>query len=152
MSRKIARTFFGKAKRTMLVTLPLVAFMSFSCGDDKEDEPENPKPEETVTIIGKWQKYQIVNDDGSLSGGDPDEFWIFEKNNNFSIEDGGEITDMGTYRVDGKMLIIKQYSVSDPNESEELRGVYEIKDGYMNYQFTVVGEGYSAEYRMRKVD
>lgn len=153
MSRKIARTFFSTTKRALLIVMPLLAIIAISCGDDnkKEDEPENPQPDETASIIGKWQKYQRVNDDGSLSSGDPDEFWIFEKNNDFSVEDGGEITDIGTYKIEGKTLTIKTYSVSNSTDFEELRGFFEFKDGYLHYQFTEVGENDYIEYRFRKV-
>lgn len=151
MSRKIARTFLNAIKRTLVATMPLLAFMAISCGDDKNEEPENPQPDESAAIVGKWQKYQRVLPDGTLTEGDPDEFWIFEKDNTFSIEDGGDITDEGTYKTEDKNLIIKTYSIDDPREREELRGFYEIKDGFMNYQYTVVGEDDYVEYRFRKI-
>lgn len=153
MSRKIARTLFSNTKRKLLIVLPLLAVMSVSCGDDnkKENEPDDSQSGQTTAIIGKWQKYQRVLEDGTLTTGDLDEFWIFEKNNNFMVEDGGEITDAGTYKIDGMTLTISMYDVEDPSERQELRGFYEIKDGYMNYQFTYVGEDYRAEYRLRKV-
>lgn len=151
MSRKIARTFFSTTKRKLLIALPLLAFMTFSCNDNgKDNDPETPKPD-NAAIVGKWQKYQRVEDDGTLSSGDPDEFWLFEKDNSFQIEDGGEITDAGTYAIEGKTLIINVYNIDEPTEREELRGFYEIKDGYMNYQYTVVGENDYREYRFRKI-
>lgn len=138
-----------------MTTLPVLAVMAFSCGDDNDadnNEPDNPQEESRTDIIGKWQKYRYVEDDGSLSVADYDEFWIYGKDNSFMVEDGGEITDRGTYKTDGSTLIIYQYSVDDPTERRELRGYYEIKDGYMNYQYAEVGEdeGYT-EYIFRKM-
>lgn len=152
MSRKIARTFFISKKTILFMTLPLLAIMAFSCGDDNDSEPDNPQDGTPADIIGRWQKYRYVEDDGSMSPADYDEFWIYGRDNSFMVEDGGEITDRGTYKVEGSMLIISQYNVDYPTERQEFRGYYEIKNGYMNYQFTEVGEddGYT-EYIFRKM-
>lgn len=150
MRRKTASILLNSKIKPLLISLPLLAIPAVSCGDnEKDDEPENPHPE--ATVVGKWQKYQRVEDDGSLSSGDPDEFWIFEKDDKFAVEDGGSITDIGTYDINGKTLIITYQSVDEPEYTETLRGIYEIKDGYMNYQYTVVGEDDYVEYRFRKV-
>lgn len=44
---------------------------------DNDDKPYSPSQQDSA-VVGKWQKYARVEEDGSLSGGDPDEFWIFE--------------------------------------------------------------------------
>lgn len=153
MSRKTARTLFSRTKRKWLYSLPILAVMAISCGDNnKEDEPDNPEPEKINAIVGKWQKYQRIQDDGSLTSADPNEFWIFEEDYNFTVIDSGDITDKGTYEINGMTLTISSYNVSEPDESEVIRGFYEIKDGYMNYQYTVVGEEDYVEYRFRKIN
>ena len=152
MSRKIARTFYSITK-TMLISLPLLAVMTVSCGDDNDkdkDEPEAPKEEEINSVVGTWQKYQRVQDDGSLTSADPDEFWIFDEDKSFLIEDSGNITDAGTYSIDGNILIITMSNLSDPREIERYRGFFEIKDGYMNYQYADSDNDWR-EYRFRKI-
>ena len=127
--------------------LGMIAAMSVSfvsCGND-EDKPDTP-PIGKQSVVGKWQKYARVENDGSLSGGDPDEFWIFNANGSFRNEDSGNITATGTYTVDGDSLTI----MSRGSREENFTGTFKIDGLYMDYTFTEIGDDDYTTYRFLK--
>ena len=119
-----------------------------SCGDDK-DLPDSPDAG-NKEILGKWQKYATVEDDGSLSGGDPDEFWIFNADGSFINEDGGAVTTTGTYKVEGNTLTILSKEIDGDREEENFTGTFRIEGKYMDYTFTEIGYNDFTTYRFLK--
>lgn len=155
MSRKTVRTKSNKKiKRiatTLAIALSVVAGTNLtSCGGD-DNEPENPTTDTQKLIIGKWQKYQYINDDGTVESGDLDEFWIFEENGVYKNEDGGNLTSLGNYKLDNSFLTISSYLIDEPSETENMKGIVEFENGYMTYQYTYVGENDYTTYRFRKI-
>lgn len=99
-----------------------------ACGDDDA-------PDDTQSIVGEWQKYQRINDDGSISEGDPDEFWVYNADGTFQNIDGGEVCDTGTYTVSGNRLTITAHEVDDASDVYVITGSFSIADGFMTYTF-----------------
>ena len=122
-----------------------------ACGDDKDDNngPKNPEGA-AKEIVGRWQKYALVETNGSLSGGDPDEFWIFNSDGSFINEDSGEITTKGTYVVEGNTLTIMSQEVDGDLEEENFTGTFKIDGQYMDYTFTEIGDEDFITYRFLK--
>lgn len=116
---------------------------------DNEDKPDSP-PQQDSAVVGKWQKYARVEDDGSLSGGDPDEFWIFEADGSFRNEDSGSITTTGTYTVEGNVLTIMSRQPGSNGEEENFTGTFSIDGRYMDYTFTEIGDDDYTTYRFLK--
>jgi hypothetical protein len=114
--------------KKLLWFLPLMLLCSVvtACGDD---------PDDTQSIIGKWQKYQRIDDDGSISEGDPDEFWVYNADGTFQNIDGGDICDTGTYTVSGNRLTITAHEVDDASNVYVITGSFSIADGFMTYTF-----------------
>ena len=124
-------------KKFKYILLPILCFflsINFvSCNDDN-DEPENSDVTKNE-LIGKWQKYAILDEDGSLTDGDPDEFWVYNADGSFQNIDGGEVTTIGTYKTEGQILTIYSHSVDDPNDEENFRGSFVINGDQMTYSF-----------------
>lgn len=99
-----------------------------ACGDDDA-------PDDTQSIVGEWQKYQRIDDDGSISEGDPDEFWVYNADGTFQNIDGGDICDTGTYTVSGNRLTITAHEVDDASNVYVITGSFSIADGFMTYTF-----------------
>ncbi len=116
--------------KKLLWFLPLMLLCSVvtACGDDDD-------PDDTQSIIGKWQKYQRIDDDGSISEGDPDEFWVYNADGTFQNIDGGDICDTGTYTVSGNRLTITAHEVDDASNVYVITGSFSIADGFMTYTF-----------------
>lgn len=116
--------------KKLLWFLPLMLLCSVvtACGDDDD-------PDDTQLIIGKWQKYQRIDDDGSISEGDPDEFWVYNADGTFQNIDGGDICDTGTYTVSGNRLTITAHEVDDASNVYVITGSFSIADGFMTYTF-----------------
>lgn len=115
-----------------------------ACNDD-------PQPEEGHSVVGKWQKYQILDDEGNFSEGDLDEFWIFGADGSFKNEDGGSITTTGYYIVDGSELMIYSHDIDDPEEEENFSGSYIIDSDYMTYSFIDMKDGDKSTIRFKKM-
>lgn len=130
------------------LTIGALCYMATSCGDD-QDSPE-PSDAMKKAIVGKWQKYARVEDDGSLSGGDPDEFWIFNSDGSFINEDSGTITTTGTYQVEGKTLTIMSRGTDGNHDEENFTGTFKIEGKYMDYTFTEIGDNDITTYRFLK--
>lgn len=111
----------------MLVTL-LCGFAT-SCGDD-----DNDTLGETNSIVGSWQVYQIVEDDGSVSDGDQEEIWVYESNGAFKSLYNGIVCDEGTYKVLDDALTIN--IIDENNDSWSLNGKFEIKNNLMTYTYS----------------
>lgn len=125
------KRFLPYLKTGLILLMVCVVLSSCDKNRNEEDEPDtNPK-----NIIGKWQKYQVLNEDNIWVSGDPDEYWIFKSDGNFQNEDGGEITTVGTYQINGSVLTIYSHSVDNPNELENFSGEFYFKDGNMYYNF-----------------
>ena len=133
---------------TVWLMISLFCTMATSCGKDK-DEPGAPDAEES-SIVGKWQKYAKVASDGSLSGGDPDEFWIFNKDGGFVNEDSGAVTTRGTYTVEGNTLTIISREIDGDRKDENFTGTFKIEGQYMDYTFTEIGDDDFITYRFLK--
>lgn len=104
-------------------------YIMTSCGDD-DDDPNN-----VSAIVGKWQKYQRINDDGSISDGDPDEFWVYNADGTFQNIDGGDLCEEGTYSVSGNTLTITAHEVNYPEDSYIITGTFRIENGLMTYTY-----------------
>ena len=115
-----------------------------SCKD--EDNPENNR-----RVVGKWQKYQVLEEDGIFSEGDLDEFWILNVDGSFKNEDSGNITTIGYYTADGSQLNIYSHSIDDPVEEENYSGSYVIDNNYMTYSFTDMKDGEKSTIRFKKM-
>ena len=133
---------------TVWLMMSLFCTLPTSCGEDK-DEPGTPDAQES-SIVGKWQKYAMVAADGSLSDGDPDEFWIFNKDGGFVNEDSGAITARGTYTVEGSTLTIISREVDGDRRDENFTGTFKIEGQYMDYTFTEIGDDDFITYRFLK--
>ena len=129
-------------KRCSLLLMAIVSFTA--CNND--DEPTND-----TGIVGKWQKYQVLDDDGNFSEGDLDEFWIFNVDGSFINEDGGNVTTLGYYTVDDDKLMIYSHSVDDPSEEENYSGNYVIDNNFMTYSFTDMEDGEKSTIRFKKM-
>ena len=151
MSRKTARTISSSTLNyAKVASLALILCIATACGDNEDNEPQNPdEPDPYTSIIGKWLRYQRINDDGTISPGDLDEFWIFYTDGSFEKEDGGELTSMGNFTISGDNLSI--YSVSIPhNEPRNLTGKLRFENGSMFYTYTDVGKNDYMTYRFIK--
>ena len=133
---------------TVWLIMSLFCTIPTACGEDK-DEPGTPDAQES-SIVGKWQKYAMVAADGSLSEGDPDEFWIFNKDGGFVNEDSGAITTRGTYTVEGSILTIISKEVDGDRRDENFTGTFKIEGQYMDYTFTEIGDDDFITYRFLK--
>lgn len=130
-----------------MISSVLFCLMPASCGEDN-DAPYSGGAEKE--IVGKWQKYAVVENDGSLSGGDPDEFWIFNADGSFVNEDSGEITAKGNYIIDGHNLTITSREIDGDREEENFTGTFKIEGLYMDYTFTETGKGNFITFRFLK--
>lgn len=137
-------------KPTLSLLIGAMSFMVSSCGDDNDKDSVIPDEPSTSAIVGKWQKYGRVEADGSLSGGDPDEYWIFNSDGSFINEDSGEITTSGTYSIEGNKLTIMSRQVDGDFEEENLTGTFKIEGKYMDYNFTEIGDDDYTTYRFLK--
>lgn len=139
------KQFFKTAAWLLIATFCVTVS---SCGDD-DDDVYVPGADSS-SIVGKWQKFATVESDGSLSGGDPDEFWIFNCDGSFVNEDGGNVTTRGTYTVDGSTLTIMSREVDGDLEEENFTGTFKIDGKYMDYTFTEIGDDDYRTYRFLK--
>lgn len=139
------KTFFRA-----MACLVLGAFctLAVSCGGN-DNEPSDPGSMSS-SIVGIWQKYAEVEADGTLSGGDPDEFWIFNSDGSFVNEDSGEITTRGAYTLEGNTLTILSREVDGDRKEENFTGTYKIDGKYMDYTFTEIGDDDFTTYRFLK--
>lgn len=133
---------FVMIQRGILMFSLLLCFTS--CKD--EDNPENNR-----SVVGKWQKYQVLDEDGIFSEGDLDEFWILNVDGSFKNEDSGNITTIGYYTADGSQLNIYSHSIDDPFEEENYSGHYVIDNNYMTYSFTDMRDGEKSTIRFKKM-
>ena len=133
---------FVKIQRWILMFSLLQIFTA--CKD--EDNPEHNK-----SVVGKWQKYQVLDEDGNFSEGDLDEFWILNTDGSFKNEDGGNITTIGYYTADGSQLNIYSHSIDDPDEEENYSGSYVIDNNYMTYSFTEMRDGEKSTIRFKRM-
>lgn len=126
----------------------VLAFSSFliltACTEDN-------KPESGEDIVGKWQKYQVLDNNGNFSEGDLDEFWIFNADGSFKNEDSGNITTTGYYTVDGSQLMIFSHSIDDPDEEENFSGNYVIDNNFMTYSFTDMRDDEKSTIRFKRM-
>ena len=119
-----------------------------SCHSDKETGELLPN----TAIIGEWQKYKVMLDDGTFETGDLDEFWIFNADGSFRNEDGGAITAIGTYKiVNDTQLTINSNSVEDPSREENFSGTFVIDGVLMTYEFTDLSDGYNSTIIFKKM-
>lgn len=133
---------FTMIQKSVLV---LSVFLTFiTCTDDH-------KPEGGDSIVGKWQKYQVLDENGNFSEGDLDEFWIFNADGSFRNEDSGSITTAGYYIVEGIQLMIYSHSIYDPDEEENFSGNYVIDNNYMTYSFTDMRDGEKSTIRFKRM-
>lgn len=135
-------------KPILFLIMAAISCMAVSCKDEKE-EPQKPGYS-NKDIVGKWQKYATVESDGSLSGGDPDEFWIFNSDGSFVNEDSGEITTRGSYTVEDNTLTILSREPGSEGKEENFTGTFKIEGQYMDYTFTEIGENDFTTYRFLK--
>ena len=133
---------FVMIQRGILMFSLLLSFAA--CKD--EDNPENNR-----SVVGKWQKYQVLDEDGIFSEGDLDEFWILNTDGSFKNEDSGNITTIGYYTADGSQLNIYSHSIDDPDEEENYSGSYLIDNNYMTYSFTDMRDGEKSTIRFKKM-
>ena len=126
--------------------LMLSVFLTFTaCTDDN-------KPEENDNnVVGKWQKYEVLDDEGNFEEGDLDEFWIFNADGSFKNEDGGSITTIGYYSIEGNKLNIFSHSVDDPDEEENFSGNYRVDQNYMTYSFIDMKDGEESTIRFKRM-
>ena len=135
-----------KKIKWLMSAIMILPFMLSACSDKDEENPiDNPD-----SIVGKWQKIGIVAPDGSVSGGDPDEFWIFEENGTFKNEDGGELTAIGNYDIRQNELTITSQEPWEGGEEENFTGTFTISNGYMDYYYTEIGENDYTTCRFKK--
>lgn len=125
--------------------LMLVVLTAFTACTEDDNTPGDDK-----SVVGKWQKYEVLDDDGNFTEGDPDEFWIFNTDGSFINEDGGSVTATGYYNVEGSRLTIYSHSVDDPDEEENYSGDYLIDNIYMTYTFTDLADGEKSTIRFKK--
>lgn len=125
--------------------LLLVAIVSFTACNDNDD------PADDMGIVGKWQKFQVMDGEGNFSEGDLDEFWIFNVDGSFKNEDGGNLTTSGCYIVEGSKLMIYSKSVDDPSEEENFSGNFIIDNNFMTYSFTDMKDGEKSTIRFKKM-
>lgn len=130
------------------LTIGLFCSVAISCGDDK-DSPEFPDVT-NKEIVGKWQKFARVEADGSLSGGDPDEFWIFNADGSFVNEDSGAVTTTGMFHIEGNTLTIFSKEMDGDRQEENFTGTFSIEGKYMDYTFTEIGDNDFTTYRFLK--
>lgn len=135
-------------KSTAWLIISVFSCMAVSCGEEKDgpDSSDSPKS----LIVGRWQKYATVENDGSLQGGDPDEFWIFNSDGSFENEDSGEIVTRGSYSIEKNILTIMSREVGGDREEENFTGTFEIEGKYMDYTFTEIGKDDFVTYRFLK--
>ena len=133
---------FVMIQRGILMFSLLLSFTS--CKD--EDKPEHNK-----SVVGKWQKYQVLDEDGIFSAGDLDEFWILNIDGSFKNEDSGNISTIGYYTVDGSLLTIYSHSIDNPDEEENYSGSYVIDKNYMTYSFTDMRDGEKSTIRFKRM-
>ena len=135
-------------KSAICLMMGVIGCLVTSCGDDN-DNPQNPGAGNRE-IEGKWQKYGTVETDGSLSEGDPDEFWIFYSDGIFVNEDSGNLTTKGTYTVEGDKLTIMSKEVDGDGQEENFTGTFQIDGSFMDYTFTEIGKNDYTTYRFLK--
>lgn len=131
--------------KSKIGVLMLLAALSFQACNT-EDEPS-----ESEDIVGKWQKYQVLDDNGNFSEGDLDEFWIFNADGSFQNEDGGSINATGYYTIEGSQLMIYSHSTDETDEEENFAGNYVIDNNYMTYSFTDMRDGEKSTIRFKKM-
>lgn len=112
---------------------------------------EDNKPEAAASVVGKWQKFQVLDEDGSFKEGDLDEFWIFNADGSFKNQDSGNITATGYYTADGSQLNIYSHSIEDPDEEVNYSGSYVIDTNYMTYSFTDMRDGEKSTIRFKRM-
>ena len=131
----------------MILMLSLMFASCDKMDDVYEDEPNtNPK-----NIIGRWQKSQMEYEDKTWGVVDLDEFWIFTSEGSFQNEDGGEITAVRTYKINGNILSIYSHSVDDPNELENFSGEFYFSNGHMFYDYYDLETGEVSKVLFKKV-
>ena len=118
-------SYFKKNLWLMLAVFLCCSVMT-SCGDDDE---------ESSSIVGKWQKYQRVYEDGSISEGDLDEFWVYNADGTFQNIDGGDVSEVGTYTVSGNTLTISAHADGNYDDSYVITGTFSINNDMMTYTF-----------------
>lgn len=82
---------------------------------------------------------------------DPDEFWIFEADGSFQNEDGGEITTIGTYKIEGNILNVYSHSIDYPDELENFSGVFYFIDCNLCYDYYNLLTGDKAKALFKKM-
>lgn len=130
----------------MLVSASLTS--SFVSCDKNE---ENNEPDNSISVVGKWQKYQVIEEDGTISYGDSDEFWIYQSDGTFQNEDGGNITTVGTYKVEDNVLTIYSHDIEEVSKEENFTGTFSISNGSMTYKFTEMGYSETLTYIFKKM-
>ena len=139
MKKKMNFTMIQKCVLIFSLSLIFIA-----CKDDN-------KPEMLNSVVGKWQKYQVMDNNGNYSEGDLDEFWIFTADGYFTNEDSGHITTEGYYTVEGNQLKIYSHSIFDPEEEENFSGKYVIDNDFMTYSFTDLRDGEKSTIRFKRM-
>ena len=128
----------------------MLSLMFASC-DKKEDVEEDEPNTNPKNIIGRWQKSQMEYEDNTWGPGDLNEFWIFMSDGSFQNEDGGEITAVGTYKINGNILSIYSHSVDDPNELENFSGEFYFSNGHMFYDYYDLETGEESKVLFKKM-
>ena len=125
-----------------------IAFTSCDKKDEVDEDAPNTNPK---NIIGRWQKSQMEYEDNTWGPGDLDEFWIFMSDGSYQNEDGGEITAVGNYKINGNILSIYSHSVDDPKEVENFSGEFYFSNGHMFYDYYDLETGDESKVLFKKM-
>lgn len=112
-----------------------LAFMAVSACDKNDVEKIDEPKSDIENIIGKWQKYQVLDNDNKWIKGDYDEFWVYKSDGTFQNEDGGVIVTIGTYQINGSILTIYSRTLYEPYDVENFSGEFYFNNGYMQYDY-----------------
>ena len=131
------------------LTLLLISLICISC--DKKDWTGDGPNTIPKNIIGRWQKFQMEYGDNGWRPGDLDEFWIFKSDGSFQNEDGGEITTVGRYQINGNILSIYYHSTDKPYELEIFSGEFYFSNGHMYYDYYNLETGEESKVLFKKM-
>ncbi|MCH5224195.1 MAG: hypothetical protein J1E82_09160 [Muribaculaceae bacterium] len=142
------KNFLTYLKGGLMLLLLSLMFVSCDKKDDTRDDEPEANPE---NIIGRWQKFQVEIEDNIWEPGDPDEFWIFGPDGSFKNEDGGELTTIGTYQINGNILSIFSNSLDDPDETENYSGEFYFTNGNLIYDYYELETGEKSKVLFKKM-
>ena len=142
------KNFFKYFKGGLMILMLSLMFASCDKKDDVDEDEPNTNPK---NIIGRWQKSQMEYEDKTWGVGDLDEFWIFKSDGSYQNEDSGEITAIGTYKINDNILTITSHSVNDPKEVENFSGEFYFSNGHMYYDFYNLETGEESRILFKKM-